>query len=78
MTWACFYLEEKETTQLNYLSFLVAQLVKNSTTIRETWVQSLGWEIPWRREKLVTQVFWPGEFHGLYSAWGCKELDTTE
>ena len=21
---------------------------------------------------------WPGGFHGLYSAWGCKELDTTE
>ena len=20
----------------------------------------------------------PGEFHGLYSPWGCKELDTTE
>ena len=24
------------------------------------------------------QYFWPGEFHGLYSPWGCKELDTTE
>jgi len=23
-------------------------------------------------------VFWPGEFHGLYSPWGHKELDTTE
>ena len=23
-------------------------------------------------------VFWPEEFHGLYSPWGCKELDTTE
>ena len=23
-------------------------------------------------------VFWPGEFHGLYSPWGRKELDTTE
>ena len=23
-------------------------------------------------------VFWPGEFHGLYSPWGCKEPDTTE
>ena len=22
--------------------------------------------IPWRREKLPTPVFWPGEFHGLY------------
>ena len=23
-------------------------------------------------------AFWPGEFHGLYSPWGRKELDTTE
>ena len=22
--------------------------------------------------------YWPGEFHGLYSPWGHKELDTTE
>ena len=34
--------------------------------------------IPWRRERLPTPVFWPGEFHGLYSPWGCKESDTTE
>ena len=31
-----------------------------------------------RRERLPTPVFLPGEFHGLYSPWGCKELDTTE
>ena len=35
------------------------------------WVE----KIPWRRERLPTPGFWPGEFHGLYS---CKELDTTE
>ena len=29
--------------------------------------------IPWRRERLPTPVFWPGEFLGLYSPWGCKE-----
>ena len=23
-------------------------------------------------------VFWPREFHGLYSPWGCKESDMTE
>ena len=34
--------------------------------------------IPWRRERLPTPVFWPGEFHGLYSPWGHKESDTTE
>ena len=49
---------------------LVAQLVKNPPTMRETWVRSLGWKDPWRRERLPTPVFWPGEFHGVYSPWG--------
>ena len=35
-------------------------------------------KIPWRRERLLTLVLWPGEFHGLYSSWGHTELDTTE
>ena len=35
-------------------------------------------KIPWRRERLPTPVFWPGEFHELYSPWDCKESDTTE
>ena len=26
---------------------------------------------------LPTPVFWPREFHGLYSPWGHKELDMT-
>ena len=29
-------------------------------------------------ERLPIPVFWPGEFHGLYSPWGRKESDTTE
>ena len=40
----------------------------------EPWVDN----IPWGRERLPTLVFWPGEFHGLYSPWGHKGLDTTE
>ena len=35
-------------------------------------------KIPWRREQLLTPILWPGEFHGLYSPWGRKELDRTE
>ena len=35
-------------------------------------------KIPWRRERLPTLVFWPGEFQGVYSPWCCKESDTTE
>ena len=34
--------------------------------------------IPWRRAWQPTPVFWPGEFHGLYSPWGRKESDTTK
>ena len=32
-------------------------------------------KIPWKREWLPIPVFWPGEFHGLYSSWGSKESD---
>ena len=35
-------------------------------------------KIPWTRKRLQTSVFWPGEFHRLYSPWGHKELDMTE
>ena len=54
----------------------MAQLVKNSPAMQETWIQSLGWEDPLEKGRLPTLVFWPGEFPGLYG--GCKELDTTE
>ena len=33
---------------------------------------------PLEKGKATHSVFWPGEFHGLYSPWGCKELDRTE
>ena len=33
---------------------------------------------PWVGKILSTPVFWPGEFHGLYSPWGLKELVMTE
>ena len=56
----------------------MAQLVKNPPVMQETLVQSLGWEDPLEKGKATTPVFWPGEFHGLYSPWGGKESDTTE
>ena len=55
-------------------SSLVTQLVKNLPEMWETWVG----KIPWRRERLLTSVFWLEEFHGPYSPWGHKELDMTE
>ena len=62
---------------------LVAQTVKNLPAVRETWVQSLGWEDPLDKEWQPTPVFLPGESHGQrslagYSPWSRKESDTTE
>ena len=53
---------------------LVAQLVKKPPAMWDPWIG----KIPWRRERLPTPVFWPGEFHGLYRPWGHKESDTTK
>ena len=36
---------------------LIAQLVKNPPAMQETLVRFLGWEDPWRRDKLPTPVF---------------------
>ena len=41
-------------------------------------LQYSGWEDLLEKGKVPTPVFWPGEFHGLYSLWGRKESDTTE
>ena len=57
---------------------LVVQLVKNPPAMQKTWVNPWVGKIPWRRKRLPTPVFLPGEFQGLYSPWGCKESDTTE
>ena len=56
----------------------MAQLVKNPPAMWETWVWSLLGRSPGKGERLSTPVFWPGEFHGLYSPWAHKESDTTE
>ena len=62
----------------DYEASLIAQLIKNLAAIQETCFDSWVGKIPWRKEQLPTPVFWPGEFHGLYSPWGHNEWDTTE
>ena len=53
-------------------------MVKNVPAMLETGFDPWVGKIPWKRERLPTPVFWPGEFHGLYSPWGHKESDMTE
>ena len=62
---------------------LVAQTIKNLPAMQETWVHPCIGKIPWRRERIPTPIFWPGEFHGQrslvgYSSLGRQELDMTE
>ena len=50
---------------------LMAQLVKNLPTMRETWVQSLGWEDPLEKGKavyssvLAWSIPWTVYIHGV-------------
>ena len=54
--------------------------IKTHNCINIAWPQFDSWvgKILWRRERLHTPVFWPREFHGVYSPRDCQELDTTE
>ena len=51
---------------------LVVQLVKNPLQCKRPGFDPWVGKIPLRRERLPTPVFWPGEFHGLYSPWVTK------
>ena len=59
---------------------LVAQMVKRLSTIRETWVRSLGWEDSLEKAMathssiLAWKIPWTEEL----GAWGRKELGMTE
>ena len=55
-----------------FLGSPVAQLVKNCLQCGKPRLDPWVGKIPWRRERLPTPVFWPGESHGL------AESDTTE
>ena len=74
----CCLLETITTLLIGYSPTLGVQLVKNPPAMQESWVQSLGGGIPWRRGSIPTPVFWTGEFHWLYSPLGLKESDMAE
>ena len=57
-----------------FLGFPCGSAGKESTNLGNLhWIPGLG-----RSERLLSPVFWAGEFHGLHSPWGCKESETTE
>ena len=43
--------------------YLVAQTVKRLSTMWETWVRSLGREVPWKRKWQPTPVLLPRKSH---------------
>ena len=53
------------------MSMEVSQIYNTMETAHFKNCDSQYWRLP-------TPVFWPREFHGLYSPWGHKELETTE
>ena len=61
----------------------MAQRIKCLPAMRDTWVQSLGWEDPLEKEMathssiLAWRIPWTEEPDGLQSM-GVAELDTTE
>ena len=67
--WTCFCF---------FLLFLVAETVKNTPTMQETQIQSLGWEDPLEEgmysclENPMDRGTWQATVHGV------TELDTTE
>ena len=60
----------------------MAQTVKHLPTMRETWVQSLGWEDLLEKEMAThsSTLTWriPWRILVSYSPWGHKQLDMTE
>ena len=62
---------------------LADQLVKNLPAMQETWVQSLGCEVPLKKEMATHSSILAWKIHGQmslagYSPWGYRVSDTTE
>ena len=61
----------------------MVQMVKSLPAMQETWVRSLGWEVPLEKGKtthstiLAWRIPWTEETGGPQSM-GSQELDTTE
>ena len=65
------------------LTSLVVQMLKNMLAMRETWVQSLGWDHLLEQGSIPLQYSCLENPHGQrsllgYCPWGRRELDRTE
>ena len=71
------YILTNSAREFPFLYILAHSSVGKECTCNAGDLDSIGkdWvgKIPWRRERLSTPVFWPGEFHGLYRPWDHKE-----
>ena len=62
----------------------MAQTVKRLSTMRETWVRSLGWEDSLEKEMathsntLALKILWTEELGAGYCPWGRKESGMNE
>ena len=54
------------------------EIIKNPPAMGRAGFDPWVGNIPCRRERFPTSVFWPGEFYRPCSPWSCKESDTTE
>ena len=70
--------------RINTSSCLVVQTVNCLSTMRETWVRSLGWEDSLEKEMathsstLALKIPWTEELGAGYRPWGRKESGMTE
>ena len=79
-----FFFSPNNLYDYQSIAFFVAQLVENPPVMRETWVQSLGWEDPpgggeqlpsYHSSILAWRIPWTEE---PGSPWDRKESDMTE
>ena len=56
----------------------MAQLVKNPPSVRETWIQSLGWEDTLEKGLATHSSILAWKISWTVYPWGFKESDTTE
>ena len=54
----------------------MAQPVKNLPAMWETWIQSLGWETPWRRAWQPTPMFLPSESLWTEESCGLQSMES--